>query len=93
MQQIIALIMLVASADIASEKPLPIPMTQNVWQEMSEARKLQYADITIQGLRRNPQLALCENLTSDNLVKQINDQGQQNEPLMMTIARVAYSIC
>lgn len=72
---------------------LPIPMTRGAWEKMDDLQKAQYADITIQGLRRNSFLAECQNLTTENLLNGLKKEDKNEEILVMALARVAYGLC
>lgn len=73
--------------------PLPIPMSPSAWSAMGQVEKLQYADVTIQGLRRNPVLAGCQALTPAALASGIDTSAKTGQPLMMTVAAIAYGLC
>jgi hypothetical protein len=74
-------------------REVPIPMTQGVWASMTEAQRRTYADVTIQGLRRNARLSRCAALTPENLVARIDAEPKIGEALISTITKVVYEIC
>ena len=80
-------------AQTVAEKSIPVPMSQSAWAAMTAAERIQYADATVQGLRRNPVLAQCEALTPATIVATLDRESKAGEPLIMAIAKVAYSLC
>lgn len=93
MHALIALMLAQATPTVAAADPLPIPMNHREWSSMTHNERLQYADITIQALRRNPVLARCQKLEPAELVRIINAQPAASQPLIMTVAAAAYSLC
>lgn len=76
-----------------AEEIVPIPMTHEAWVALDKVHKLQYADATIQGLRKNPVMAQCSYLEPMRLAEMIDKRSEKGIALIMTIAGIVYEIC
>jgi hypothetical protein len=72
---------------------VPVPMTHEAWTGLNKTQKIQYADATIQGLRRNPVMAQCQALEPLKLADMIDARTEKGTALIMTIAGIVYEIC
>lgn len=74
-------------------KAVPVPMTSEVWKSMDGRQRERYADVLIQGLRRNPVMSRCVGLTPPSLAAQITTAAKSGEPLMMAEALATHALC
>lgn len=80
-------------AGTSAEKPISAPMTKEAWDDMNAIEKRQYADATVQGLRRNGFLAQCQGLTPEAIVTSLDRKEWEGNLLIIGVATAAYGIC
>jgi hypothetical protein len=69
------------------------PMRYDAWKQMTAQQRLDYAGVTIQGLRRNPVLARCAALEPRALAEGIDKAATPGELLIMAVATATYRLC
>ena len=71
----------------------PAPMRYDAWKAMGREERVRYAEVTIQGLRRNPVLARCPALEPTALAEGIDREAKAGELLILAVAVATYRLC